>query len=140
MNRRAVTLPELLLVVVLISILTGIGVPRLTATANRAALRQARHQVVRGLDASRGAAVRLGQPVDLSVVEGGLVITQAADPAPIWQAPGPGLAGVALTGLVTPIRFGPSGITTGASNRTLRLRKGGDSLDVVVSRLGRVRL
>lgn len=139
MNRRAMTLPELLLTVVLLGILAAIGVPRLAATADHAALRATRSQLLRALDAGRGAAVRLGRPVEVVAADGALTVAQSTELAPLWQSPGPGHLGVTLTGLSTPIRFGPSGITTGVANRTLRLRKGGDTVEVVVSRLGRIR-
>jgi prepilin-type N-terminal cleavage/methylation domain-containing protein len=139
MNRRAVTLPELLLVLVMLGVLTGIGAPRLADAADRAALRTARGQLLRAPDASRGAAIRLGQPVDLVATDGELLVAPSAGGAPVWRVPGPDHLGVTLSGLSIAIRFGPSGIATGVSNRTIRLRKGGDTMQVIVSRLGRVR-
>jgi prepilin-type N-terminal cleavage/methylation domain-containing protein len=139
MTRRAVTLPELLAVLVLTGILLAIGVPRVLSVANRASLRSARGEVLRALDAGRGAAIRLGQPVEMVATFGALQILPANGSPALWQTPGPGQLGVAVTGLTTPIRFGPSGIATGASNRTIRLGKGSDTMVVIVSRLGRVR-
>lgn len=139
MPRRAVTLPELLLVVVILGILSGMGLPRVAAAAHRAALRSARGELLRALDAGRGAAIRLGQPVDIVAADGTLQVRPVGAATPVWQVPDPLHAGIALSGLATPIRFGPSGIATGVANRTLRLRKGADTVQVVVSRLGRVR-
>ena len=139
MSRRAVTLAELLLVVVLLAILADIGLPRLASAAHRAALRNARAEVLRALDVGRGAAIRLGQPVDIVAVDGLVRVHPVGAGAPVWQVPAPERTGVTLSGLTTPIRFGPSGIAMGVANRTLRLRKGSDTLEVVVSRLGRVR-
>lgn len=139
MSRRAVTLPELLLVVVLLGILTGVGSTRLVATANGAALREAKAQLLRALDAARGAAIRLGQPVELRSEGGALQLITGPGPVTIWQIPGPSRLGVTLQGLASPIRFGAAGVAIGASNRTLHLRRGGDTVEVVLSRLGRIR-
>jgi Tfp pilus assembly protein FimT len=136
---RAVTLVELLLVLVLLGLLVAIGVPRLAAASDRAALRQARGTVLRALDAARGAAIRLGQPVEL-VASGGVLRIDTSSSAPaIWVQGTGDTHGVSWHGLVTPIRFGPSGIAVGVSNRTVQLGRGGDTLVVVVSRLGRIR-
>jgi len=137
MPRRAVTLAELLLVVVLIGVLLAIGIPRVVSVADRAALRAARGDLLRSLDAARGAAIRRGQPIDLVSSGGMLQLRDGA--AAVWQLPAPERFGVVLQGLATPIRFGPSGIATGASNRTLRLHRGKDTLTVILSRLGRIR-
>lgn len=139
MSRRAFTLPELLLVLVLLGILASIGMPRLLAAADRGALRSARAGLLQALDAARGAAIRLGQPVELITAEGALLADPVGSDPPTWRIPAPEASGVTLTGLGTPIRFGASGIATGVSNRTLRLHKGADTMAVVVSRLGRVR-
>jgi Tfp pilus assembly protein FimT len=138
MNRRAVTLAELLLVVVLIGIGLGIAAPRVAAIADRAALRTARADLLRALDATRGAAIRLGHPAEL-VLAGSMLQVHGPEVPPLWRIPAPEHAGVELLGLTTPIRFGPSGIAMGVANRTLRLRRGDDTLEVVLSRLGRVR-
>lgn len=139
MQRRAVTLPELLLVVVLLGLLAATGAPRLITTRDRAALRTARADLLRSLDAARGAAIRLGRPVDLTTADGALQLDPAGSDPPIWRLPAPEASGVTLNGLSSPIRFGPSGIAMGVSNRTLRLLRGGDTLEVILSRLGRIR-
>jgi prepilin-type N-terminal cleavage/methylation domain-containing protein len=137
MPRRAVTLAELLLVVVLIGVLLAIGIPRVVSVADRAALRAARSNLLRSLDAARGTAIRRGQPIDL-ISSGGMLQLHDGT-GPLWQLPGPEGLGVVLQGLATPIRFGPSGIATGAANRTLRLHRGKDTMMVILSRLGRIR-
>ena len=139
MTRRGVTLPELVLTVALVAIVCGIAAPRVMRVANAAALREAKAEVHRALDAARGAAIRLGQPVELITVPGALRVVAAPGPVTLWQSPDQGERGVTLEGLSAPIRFGPAGVAIGASNRTLRLRRGHDTVDVVLSRLGRIR-
>jgi prepilin-type N-terminal cleavage/methylation domain-containing protein len=139
MTKRGVTLPELLLVVVLLLLAVGIAVPRVAGAIDRAALRTARSDVLRALDAARGAAIRLGHPVDLEHGHGALRLTLATGDTITWHVPAPEQSGVALRGLATPIRFGPSGNATGVSNRTLLLSRGDDTLALVLSRLGRIR-
>ena len=138
--RRGMTLPELLLVVVLLGIIMAVGAPHLVATANGGVLRETRADLLRALDAARGAAIRLGQPVELTRASGVLQLhSTITGPEAIWQVPDPGAHGVALQGLTAPIRFGAAGLATGAANRTLRLRRGTDTVVVILSRLGRIR-
>lgn len=137
MRTRGVTMIELLLAITVLAITALIAAPRLVSLRDRAALRASRSVVLAGLDAARGAAVRLGGSVTLSELGG--VLEVRFDTAQVWDSAELVRLGVSLTGLGTPIRFGPAGLATGASNRTLRLGRGGDTLSVVLSRLGRVR-
>jgi prepilin-type N-terminal cleavage/methylation domain-containing protein len=141
MNHRGLTLMELLLVMVLLGILAGLGFPKLAGWVHSAAVNTEQLRAAVALDAARGAAVRLGLPVVL-LLEGDRWLVRAqdgADSITAWSTPGPGHSGVELTGLGAGVRFSPSGIATGASNRTLVLSKGAVSRTVVVSRLGRIR-
>ncbi len=137
MKPRGVTLIELLLVLAILAIVALIAAPRLGSARDRAALRAARGVVLAGLDAARGAAVRLGGSVALGDSAG--LLRVQSDTTTVWSSAELGRLGVSLTGLGTPIRFGPAGLATGASNRTLRLSRGTDTMSVVLSRLGRIR-
>ena len=64
----------------------------------------------------------------------------AADTNLVWMATGPALAGVALTSASHTTVFAPDGIAMGFSNPSHTLRKGGAKQQVIVSRLGRVRI
>jgi|SRR5690606_18777752 prepilin-type N-terminal cleavage/methylation domain-containing protein len=137
MTRRGVTLTELMLVLTLLGVMLAASVPRIASALDGAQLRQGRSDLLGALDASRGAAIRLGTPVAVSG-NSGLVRVATADSAIIWQrhlAPTP----LRLAGLETPIRFGPAGIAVGVANRTLRLAGRNDTVTVVLSRLGRIR-
>jgi len=140
MSRRGATLPELLLALLILAILTAIAVPRLAALLDAAAVRAARGDLLVALDAARGAALRLGADVELR--DDGLrrtLVPVLPDSAAAWTGPAASRHGVALGGLATPIIFGPAGIAVGASNRTLTLSRGSVTMTVVLSRLGRVR-
>ena len=137
MRPRGMTLIELLLVLAILGTVALMAAPRLSAVRDRAALRVARSALLEALDAARGAAVRLDGPVAVTTEAERLVIRSDTTVLRSW--PEPGRSGVTLSGLATPIRFGPAGLATGASNRTLRLSRGGDTLSVVLSRLGRIR-
>jgi prepilin-type N-terminal cleavage/methylation domain-containing protein len=138
--RRGVTLPELLIAVVLLGLLTLIAIPRLVAVMGATALRHEASLLVTALDVARTAAMRLGTPTTLSVteerylVEGGV----PGDSSAPWQREGPAARGVTVSGAGAPIRFGPSGIALGVANRTFTLSRGGASRRVVISRLGRI--
>jgi prepilin-type N-terminal cleavage/methylation domain-containing protein len=138
MTRRGVTLTELLLVLTLLGVMLAASVPRIASALDGAQLRQARSELLGALDASRGAAIRLGAPVLVSG-NSGLVRVSTTDSATIWQRHLAPSTPLRLAGLETPIRFGPAGIAVGVANRTLRLAGRNDTLTVVLSRLGRIR-
>ncbi len=140
MPPRGVTLIELLLVLVLLAILSGIAVPRVVTVLDRAALRTETAGVVLALDAARGAALRLGTVTRLTLADSSYRVdaSMPGENVTPWQAAGPLLRGIRLTGTGPPILFAPSGIAMGAANRTLLLSKGTVTRRVVVSRLGRL--
>lgn len=141
MTRRGHTLLELLLVVALLGILAAIALPSLRSAADRAAVRIARQELLRALDAARGAAMRRGEQMEVRPLADRWVVYCPADPdsTAIHSATGPDQFGVTMTGAGAPIAFGPAGITEGAANRTITLSRGGAAASVVLSRLGRIR-
>ncbi len=142
MTRRGASLLELLLALVVLAILLAIALPRLGAIGDAAALRAARSDLVTALDAARGAALRLGTDVELRDDGATRTLVPALtgpDSQPIWHGPVAALHGASLSGLASPIAFGPAGIAVGAANRTLTLHRGQHSLVLVLSRLGRMR-
>jgi prepilin-type N-terminal cleavage/methylation domain-containing protein len=138
--RRGVTLVELLIVLVLTGMLALVAAPRLMALRDALALRDETVRLVAALDAARGAAIRLGGTVGLTLADTGYVVTAlAAQPQFVaWSAPGPQARGQQLAGAGSTIAFGAAGLAVGAANRTLTLSRGSVSRRVVVSRLGRV--
>jgi hypothetical protein len=69
-------------------------------------------------------------------------VKSAGDPdtALAWLAAGPSFAGVTLSSPPHSSVFGPDGVGMGLSNTRHVLTRGGATRQVVVSRLGRVRV
>lgn len=137
MTRRAATLLELLLALSILGVVLALGLAQVGRGLQHAALRETQAVVLVALDAARGSALRLGEPVALSHQAPLLRVVGGTDT--LW---GPRLAGApvaTLDGLGSAIRFGPAGIALGFANRTLRIHTGADTVTVVLSRLGRIR-
>jgi prepilin-type N-terminal cleavage/methylation domain-containing protein len=141
MRPNAFSLVELLLVVAILGLLAAIGLPSLRHAADQAAVRSARATLVRALDAARGAALRRGAVVEVTLQGDAWAVFDPASPdsTSLWTAPGPGREGVVLLGGGAPIGFGSAGIAVGVANRTLVLTRGAARATVVLSRLGRIR-
>lgn len=138
--RSGLVLLELLVVMVLIGLIAMIAVPDLASAMDRAAVREETLRVVAALDAARGAAVRLGGEVALTLADTGYQVTAVtgSDTTVPWRRPGPLQRGTTLVGGGAPLHFGPAGLAMGASNRTLVVTKGSAVHRIVISRLGRI--
>ena len=138
--RSGVMLTELLIGLVVAGIVASIAIPGLVRLSDAAAVRDEMLRVVAGIDAARGAAVRLNQAASLALspADYRVVVVTGADTVIAWTQSGPGLRGVILTGAGQPLRFGPAGLGMGVSNRTITVSKGTATRTVVVSQLGRV--
>jgi prepilin-type N-terminal cleavage/methylation domain-containing protein len=143
--RRGVSLLELLVVLVIVGVLAGIVVPGAASAADRMAVE---HEAARLLVAYRSAwlTARVHHRLALlRVTTDSLAIRTvsgagAPDTLLSWLAPGPGLAGVSIAGAPHTTVFAPNGAAMGFANTRHVLSKGGASRQVVVSRLGRVRV
>ena len=143
--RRGVTLLELLVVLVIVGILAGMVVPGAASLADRMTVE---HEAARLLVAYRSAwlTARVQHRLALlQVASDSLAIRTvsgagAPDTLLTWLAPGPGVAGVSIQGAPHTTVFAPSGAAMGFANTRLVLSRGGATRQVVVSRLGRVRI
>lgn len=143
--RRGVTLLELLVVLVIIGILAGTVVPGAASLSDRLAVE---HEAARLLVAYRSAwlTARVQHRLALlRITPDSLVIrttTSAGAPDTVlaWLAPGPASAGVTLSSGPHTTIFAPNGIAMGVANARHVLERGRASRQVVVSRLGRVRV
>lgn len=137
---RGATLLELVLALVVLALLAALAVPRLVGVADRAALAVEAARVRTALETARGAGLRLGTVAALRLGTGLWEVRAELNGVEVvaWRSAGIG-AGVTLEGAGEPIRFGAAGLAVGVSNRTLRLRRGQTTREIVISRLGRVR-
>ena len=143
--QRGATVFELLAALAIIGVIAGVVVPGASALADRLAVE---HEAARIMMAYRSAwlAARREQRLSLlRITADSLAIRTVSsagetDTALYSIAPGPSLAGVALTSPPHTTVYAPDGVAMGLSNATHVLRKGGAQRKVVVSRLGRVRI
>lgn len=140
MSNRGLTLPELLLVLVLLALGAGLALPRVMMALDAGLVRAEAAAVVTALDTARGAAMRLGAVARLTLADSGyqVVVQAPGGTTVVWRGSGAAARGVHLTGAGQPILFGPSGVAMGAANRTVQLARGAVTRRVVVSRLGRL--
>ncbi|HEU5217968.1 MAG TPA: prepilin-type N-terminal cleavage/methylation domain-containing protein [Gemmatimonadales bacterium] len=143
--QRGATLLELLVVLVIVGVLAGMVVPGSASLADRLAVE---HEASRLLVAYRSAwlTARVQHRLALlRVTADSLAIwtvsgSGAPDTTLAWLAPGPAQAGVSIQGVPHTTVFAPYGAAMGFANTTHLLGRGSVSRQVVVSRLGRVRV
>jgi prepilin-type N-terminal cleavage/methylation domain-containing protein len=138
--RRAFTLPELLLVLAVGSILLGIAIPRFSAALDRIEVAAAASHIVAAHQRARLIAVTQSLVTVLSVDSLALTIRPRGLVTPLWSEAGPAAHRVSLPGPARQFTFSPEGFSLGLSNATIRLARGNATRTVIISRLGRVRV
>ncbi len=140
--RRGISVTEILIVVVLIGLMTLIAAPRLSRPLAAIVADAEAHRIAAAHVRARMMAISGSRVMLLRIAADSLWICELAgtDTAQVWAGPGPAAAGAALSGPDHPMRFTPLGITFGVSNGTWTVTYRGVSRQVVVSRLGRVRI
>jgi prepilin-type N-terminal cleavage/methylation domain-containing protein len=138
---RGVTLPEVVVVLVLVGILLSIAVPALTDGFDRAAVRgagdryAALHERARTLAVARGRLVRL--EVDAARRQVTLAVRRADGAWDTLRTQALGRAAIAVTQPV--VTFSPLGTGFGVSNTRLVFARGVRAETLTVSRTGRLR-
>ena len=140
--RHGVSVTEVLIVVVLIGLMTMIAAPRLDRAMAGIVVDAEAHRIASAHVRARMMAITGSRVMLLRIAPESLWIAEVAgtDTTRAWTGAGPASAGAALSGPSYPLRFTPLGITFGVSNGTWTVTYRGASRDVVVSRLGRVRV
>jgi prepilin-type N-terminal cleavage/methylation domain-containing protein len=138
--RKAFTLPELMLTLALVGILTGLSLPHLSGAIDRIEVEGAANRLIAAHQRARMIAITRGQVVLLSIDSTQLSITSQRGMDSLWSNPGPASTGVDLAGPARRFIFSPQGITLGLSNATIQLSRGATTRRLVISRLGRIRI
>ena len=140
--RHGVSVTEVLIVVVLIGLMTMIAAPRLDRAMAGIVVDAEAHRIASAHVRARMMAITGSRVMLLHIAPESLWISAlaGADTTRAWTGPGPAAAGAGVSGPSHPLRFTPLGVTFGVSNGTWTVTYRGASRQVVVSRLGRVRI
>lgn len=138
--RSGFSLIELVLVLAVLGLLLGIGLPRLAGAVDRIEVAAAASQIAAAHTRARMMAISGSRVLVLTVDSAGLSIHPRGSTANLWSDRGPAFSSVSLTGPSRSFTFSPEGFSLGLSNATLHLRRGSATRTVVISRLGRVRI
>ena len=141
-GRRGVSPLEVLVVVMLASLLLASAVPAARRALDALAVAGQARRIASAHLQARITAVMESRTTLFTVRADSLVIrvVVGADTTIRWADRGPAVHDIALTGPTRAMRFSPVGIMAGVTNGTWRLTRGEAARNVVVSRLGRVRV
>jgi prepilin-type N-terminal cleavage/methylation domain-containing protein len=143
-QRRGFTVIELLVVLLIVSTLAAIGIPKMSTAMGRSSLRSARQQVQSTVVLARAAAIQNGRPARLvrngnvvqAMLENGAQLVAVGAPVDVSDAR------VRIEMAVDTIRFDPRGFAPGlpgtSSYLLIRLYRGAAGDTLCVSRFGRI--
>jgi len=136
--RTGYTLLELLLVLTVTGILTGISIPALIGLRDRITVRMAAVDAGRALADARTVALTASRrtAVRIDAIANTLSVVSGTDTIRVLRLDE---YGVRLRTTRDSIAFGPTGIGWGAASATITLARGAASTALAVSRLGRIR-
>jgi type II secretory pathway pseudopilin PulG len=143
MQRRGTTLLELLVMILLLALLLGLGLPAIGGLRDRLAVDASVQAVTAALSRARLVAVAEQRIAILTLAQDSLVVRVVESPADTvlrWRGPGPGAGRVAATGVPRNLWFAPSGATIGVANGSYLFTRGAARRQVIISRYGRVRV
>jgi prepilin-type N-terminal cleavage/methylation domain-containing protein len=140
--RRGYSLPELMMVVAIVGLLTALALPPSRRLLDGIAVQNGARQIRAAHFRARMHAVAFGRTTLLELGPDTIRILSisGSDTTLTWQSAGPAADGLTLTGPSHPLIYSPLGMTMGLSNGTWHLTYGSASRDVIVSRLGRLRI
>jgi prepilin-type N-terminal cleavage/methylation domain-containing protein len=134
--RSGFTLPEILIVIVMISLLALVAIPRFATANGKRHMESARMRVAAGLATARAAAVQKGEPVRFQIASNRVTVARVAGSTDlISPVPLDTLYKVTVGNVGDPftVDFSGRGFATNlGSNKTIRLRRAGGADDSVV--------
>ena len=136
-RRRGFTLPEILIVIVMISLLALVAIPRFATANGKRHMESARMRVAAALATARAAAIQKGEAVRFQIDGDSLTVKRKSgtadliSPVPLYT-----LYRVRAGGFTSPliIDFNARGFASLSSAVTIRLSRSGVSGDSVVVR------
>jgi prepilin-type N-terminal cleavage/methylation domain-containing protein len=139
---RGMTLIELLVAVVIIGILAGAAAPRVAELRDRYLVSAAAASIAGAHNRARIHAVLESRVTELEVRADSLIIRVVTPTATnvIWSIPGPIADGVTFSSPARKLSFAPTGVALGFANATFVVNHGNARRQVIVSRMGRVRV
>ena len=140
--RNGFCLPELLIALAILGIVSAIGLPRTRGLLDSLGAEAGSRQIMAAHIRARMVATASSRVTLLELHPDTLRIrtVYGSDTTLAWQTPGPNRSGLQLTGPAHPLVYSPLGVTMGASNGTWHLAYRSATRDVIVSRLGRMRI
>lgn len=140
--RRGVTLPELVLALALLGLLTLLALPPARGWRDRLVVDEEARILAGAHARARMIALAEHRVILLTLTPDSLVlraVESSTDTVERWRGVLPGV-GVTRTGMPRQVAFAPSGATQGFANATYTFSRGAARKQVVVSRYGRVRI
>lgn len=137
-SRRGFTLPEMLIVIVMICLIALVGLPKFTRANARRYMNAARQRTSAALVTARQAAIQKGRAVEFKVVNNRVTVT-AGGVNLISPQPLDTLYRVRASPDSLSIIFNGRGFTTIAADTTIRFTRPGTVLDSVhITRWGMI--
>ncbi|MEA3245395.1 MAG: prepilin-type N-terminal cleavage/methylation domain-containing protein [Gemmatimonadota bacterium] len=136
--RRANTLVELVLTLVLLGIVAAVAVPNVRTIADRLNVRAATQDVVLGLWAARNVAAMRGENASFIVEAGSGRVRVVAGADTVFARDLAARRGVRVSATRDSITYAPTGLGYGAANTTIVIARGRRADTITTSRLGRV--
>jgi prepilin-type N-terminal cleavage/methylation domain-containing protein len=140
--KSGLTLIELLIALAVLGILTGAALPRVSGWRDGYLVQAAASEIAGAHNRARIRAVLESRITELEVRADSLIlrVQGPGGTLQVWGAAGPLAAGIGLASPPRTLLFAPTGVTLGFANATFVLNRGTARRQVIVSRLGRVRV
>ena len=137
--RKGYSLLEQLVVLVVMAVLFTLAGARTASALDRAAVRDARMQLVSVLGAARGSALARAERVSVAMEGDAGIVRILAGADTLLVRPLRTELGVTVASSRDTVTYGASGRGYGATNSTIVLSRGAAAETVYVARLGRAR-